>query len=67
MDLRPPTISCLSYSSSAVKRRYHQDNLESIELGLAYLFRGLVHNHHGRSVLTGRQGAGSVAESMHDL
>lgn len=41
---------------------------ESISLGLAYRFGGLVHYHRGRehgSTQAGGHGAGEIAESLH--
>lgn len=57
---------CLSYSSIAIAKHHDQDNLENkaFNWGLAYIFRGLVHDHHGRE-----QGsmdrAGELTESLH--
>lgn len=41
---------CLRYCSVAVKRHYDQGNLykKTFNLGFAWGFRELVHDHHGR-------------------
>lgn len=49
---------CLSHFSLAVKRHQGQGNSyikKAFNLGITYCFRGIIHDHHGRSMVASKQ------------
>ena len=54
-------IDCLSHFSAVVIRHHDQGNLEKKSLFGAYSFKGF----ESMTIMAGRYGAGSVAESLH--